>query len=388
MDLLARLMIWSLEDNNMKCQNSKIAIIIGTRAELIKTFPLMRELDLRGISYSFIHSGQHNLGDFCDLFGVKRPDFVLTKEHDKSSRFNSSQLKAILWNISLVFKVRRVLKGMKQLSYVVYHGDTMTTASASIGSSKLFNPFKRYKGVHLEAGLRSFNNFEPFPEEIARRVAGRFSDILLAVSDKAKKNLDGYRKKEVFLVGNTVIDSAYFALELARKKKVKSLCEKDFCLVTVHRHENLKSYERMKRIVEILCSVKIPTYFAMHDNTKKKLEDFGLLKELKKNKNIHLIEPLDYVNFIFQMSECSLIICDGGSMQEESLIFGKPCIILRNATERPEGLDTNFQFLSKLDVEKTKEKINEYLSNNFKTQKYKNPYGEKGLTKKIVEILR
>jgi UDP-N-acetylglucosamine 2-epimerase (non-hydrolysing) len=368
-------------------EETKIAIIIGTRAELIKTFPLMKELDKRNISYYFIHSGQHNLGNLCDLFNVKRPDFVLTKEPDKSSKFNSSQLKAILWNYYIIFKIRRLLKTLDDVQYVVYHGDTMTTASASIASSRLFNPFRKYKSVHLEAGLRSFNNSEPFPEEIARRIAGKFSDILLAVSDQAKQNLEGYKKKKIYVTGNTVIDSAHFALELAKEKNIKQICDKKFCLVTVHRHENLKSADRMKKIVKILCSVNIPTYFAIHDNTKHKLEEFGLLKKLKDNKNIHLIEPLDYVNFIFQMSKCSLIICDGGSMQEESLIFGKPCIILRNATERPEGLDTNFQFLSKLNVKKTIKIINELLDDHFKIGEYRNPYGEQGLTERIVDII-
>ena len=112
-----------------------------------------------------------------------------------------------------------------------------------------------------------------------------------------------------------------------------------------------------------------------------------LLTKLKGGKNIHLVKPSDYISFIYQTSKCSLIICDGGSMQEESLIFGKPCIILRYFTERQEGLNTNFQFLTKLEVEKTNKKIRKYLSKDFKIQKYKNPYGERGLSKKIVEVL-
>ena len=97
---------------------------------------------------------------------------------------------------------------------------------------------------------------------------------------------------------------------------------------------------------------------------------------------------MDYPEFVYQISKCSLIICDGGSMQEESLIFKKPCIILRKATERQEGLKTNFQFLSKLDVEKTKNKIKEYLSPNFKIKEFNNPYGKKGLSIKVVDILK
>jgi UDP-N-acetylglucosamine 2-epimerase (non-hydrolysing) len=323
------------------------------------------------------------LKDLCEKFGVKKPDLVLTEESKKSSKFNSKQMKAILWNLKLVFKIRKEVKKLKNLKYVLYHGDTMTTATASIATSKLLNPFKKYKNVHLEAGLRSFNNFEPFPEEISRRIVGRFSDILFAVSDLAELNLKN--RKGVIKVGNTILDSANITFRMAKKEK--PLSDEKFALITVHRHENLKSKKRMEKIIQILKSLEIPSFFAMHDNTLNKIKNFGLYEELIENKNIKIISPMDYPEFIYQTSKCSLIICDGGSMQEESLIFKKPCIILRMATERQEGLKSNFQFLSKLDVGKTKEKIKEYLSPKFKVKDFKNPYGEIGVSKKIAEML-
>ena len=130
-------------------KQEKIAIVIGTRAELIKSFPVMLELEKEKIPYYFIHTGQHSLGDLCEKFGVKKPDIVLTKEPKKSSKFNSKEGKAILWNLGLLFKIRKELKSLKKLKYVLYHGDTMTTASASLASSRLFNPLKKYKNVHL-----------------------------------------------------------------------------------------------------------------------------------------------------------------------------------------------------------------------------------------------
>lgn len=371
----------------MKLEHFSIAFIIGTRAEFIKCFPLMKEFSQQNISYYFISTGQHNLNSFSKQFGVKGPDVVLSEESTKSSKFNSKISKALFWGIGVFFKIKKELKKLPHLKYVIYHGDTMSTGLASVSSSRMFNWFKKYENVHLEAGLRSFNNKEPFPEEIMRKIATFFSDVLLAVSNNAYENLKRYHKrKKVFNVGNSVVDSVYIALDLAKQKRVKRLNQNDFAVVTIHRHENLVNKDRLERIVEILNSVKIPVYFAIHDNSKKKFKDFGLLKKL--NKNIFLIEPMDYVSFIYQMNQCKLIICDGGSMQEESLIFGKPCIILRMETERQEGLKTNFQFLTKLDVKKTKQKINEYLSNDFKIKKYKNPYGEKGVCKKIVEVLK
>ena len=364
----------------MEKKKIKYAFVIGTRAELIKCFPLMLELNKNNQKYYFISSGQHNLNAFCKTLGVRGPDKVLSYESEKSSKFDSNISKALFWGVGVFFKIRKELKKLKGLEYVIYHGDTMSTGLASVASSRMFNWFKKYKSVHLEAGLRSFNNKEPFPEEIMRRIVSHFSDVLLAVSDVAYENLKKYHKrKQVVNIGNSVVDSANLALKMAKKDKVKVLDKNRFCVVTVHRHENLASKERMKKIVDILCSIKIPTYFAIHDNSKVKLKDFGLLKELEKAKNVHLIKPMGYASFIYQMSKCSLIVCDGGSMQEESLIFGKPCVILRNDSERVEGFKSNFQFLTKLDVAKSVAKIKEYCSKEFKVEKFMNPYGEIGV---------
>jgi len=375
-----------MEQKNL--EKYKIAFVIGTRAELIKTFPVMLEFERKKIPYYFIHTGQHSLGDFCEKFGVKKPDVVLTEEPKTSSKFNAKNSKAIFWVSGLIAKIRRELKKLKKLKYVLYHGDTMTTLSAAIGSSKLMNLGKKYANVHLEGGLRSENLLEPFPEEISRKVADYFSDIILAVSPRSAKNVENYKRKRIILTGNSVIDSIYSALEIAKRNKIKIISEDKFALITIHRHENINNKKRMEKIIKTLEDLPIKGYFMIHDNTKKQIEKFGLMQRLKQNKQIILTEPKDYVYFVYQMSKCNLIICDGGSMQEESLVFHKPCIILRKSTERQEGLDSNFQFLSKLDVEKTKEKIKEYLSKDFKIEKFKNPYGDKGVSKKVAQVLK
>jgi len=361
---------------------NKIAIIVGTRAELIKIFPLMIELQKQKIPFYFISTGQHNISNLCKTFEVKQPDVILSTPPTSSSKFNAKESKAIKWAFGMIFKIRKELKKLPNLEFVIYHGDTLSTACSSC--SKLLNPFKKYKNVHLESGLRSWSNKEPFPEEIIRRIVTFFSDILICPSKQAELNLQKYKNKEIYNLGNTILDSVDIASQIAQKRDLKPFGEK-FILVSIHRHENIKSEERMKKIVEILLSLKIPSYFTLHDNTKKQLIEFGLYNKLLENKNIKLIEPLNYISMIFQISNCQLLLVDGGSLQEESLIFQKPCIILRNATERPEGLDFNFQYLSKLDVEKTKSKIQEYLNPNFKI---KNPYGEIGVSEKIVEILK
>lgn len=372
--------------NNIK--NAKIAIIIGTRAELIKTFPVMLELQKSKIEYVFIHTGQHKLTDLCETFKVKLPDLILSKEPKKSSKFNAKTIKAIFWNLILLFKIKKIISKMPNLKYVLYHGDTMTTMTSAIASSKLLNPFKKYKNVHLEAGLRSKKLFEPFPEEISRIISDKFSNILISVSNKSTKNLKKEKLKgEIIEVGNTIVDSAAIAQKIAEDKKPQLLSDKKFALITIHRHENINNKERLTKIVDILGSLEIPSFFAIHDNTKYKLQKWNLYNKLISNKNIKLIEPQDYISFIYQFKRCALVICDGGSMQEESIIYNVPCVILRKYTERPEWEDTNYQYLSKLDVEKTKLKIKEYTDKDFKIKKIKNPYGEIGLSKKIVDAL-
>ena len=372
-------------------RNEEIAVIIGTRAELIKTFPIMLELQKRKIPYYFIHTGQNDSGinAICEKFKVKHPNVTLSKEPNKKSKFKGIRLHGIIWNLDIVIKIRHELKKLKKLKYVLYHGDTMTTTSAAIASSKLLNPFKKYKNAHLEAGLRSENLFEPFPEEISRIIASKFSDILLAVSNRSEKNLKKYRNSKIIIkIGNTIIDSVNEAYKVSLKEKIKPLSKGKFALISIHRHENINNKKRLGKIVDILVSLKIPSYFTLHGNTRRQLIKFNLYEKLRQNKNIKIIEYLDYIDIIYQLKNCSLIICDGGSLQEESLIFKKPCIILRKATERQEGLETNFQFLSKLNVRKTKEKINKFLNKDFKIKGFKNPYGEIGVSKKIVEILK
>ncbi len=126
----------------------------------------------------------------------------------------------------------------------------------------------------------------------------------------------------------------------------------------------------------------------MHDNTKRKLIEAGLYKKLNENKKIKIIKPLSYIEFIFALKNCKLLVADGGSIQEESLIFKKPCILLRNKTERQEGLDTRINFLTGLDVEKTKRIFEKILDEKYEIPKFENPYGQPGLTKKIVGLLK
>ena len=368
-------------------KHSDIVIVIGTKAELIKTFPVMLELQRQKKNYWFVHTGQHPLGEACKEFGIKKPDYILSKEPKISTKFWSKINKnSLIWFFSMIPKIKRVLKKLEP-KYVIYHGDTMSTAAAAIASSKLINFRKTWKNVHLEAGLRSGSLFEPFPEEISRQISDRFSDILLAVSDLTQKNLHKYKnKKRIIKIGNTIIDSVFISYEKIKRMKLKKP-EGKYALINIHRHENLKNKKRLKKIIEIIKKIKIKAVWPLHDNTAHFLKEYNLINELKKMPNIKIIPLTDYSNFIYLLANCEYLITDGGSIQEESLIFKKPCILLRKRTERREGLLTGINFLTRLNLGYAKKIIEDIEKGRIKVKKFKNPYGNRGVSKKIVEGL-
>jgi UDP-N-acetylglucosamine 2-epimerase len=363
-----------------------ITFILGTKAELIKCMPVMKELEKRKINYYFIHTGQHSIIDLVRDFEVKEPDIILYQPPRFSSRFMVKTHKAIFWGLNLIPKIRRLLNKI-QPDYVLYHGDTLSTAAAAIGSSKLLNPFKEWKNAHLEAGLRSGSLTEPFPEEISRRIADRFSDILFAPSDLSVENLKKEKLKgRIVKVGNTIVDSVLISLKLAKEKRLKKPKEKEYVVVNIHRHENIKSKERMRKIVEIIKGVTLPIYWPIHDNTKNQLEKFGFWRELQEGK-INFSPLINYIEFIWLMKNCTYLITDGGSIQEESLALKKPCILLREKTERQEGLKTGINFLTGLDVKYTRKIIEKLESEKFKIPKFRNPYGDGKAAKRIIDSI-
>ncbi|MBT3643095.1 hypothetical protein HN604_02875 [archaeon] len=369
-------------------KHSKIMIVIGTKAELIKCLPVMWELQKKNLDYWFVHTGQHPVRESCRKFNVKEPDYLLSKEPKISTKFWSKVNKmSMLWSLSMVFKVRRLVRKLRP-KYVIYHGDTMSTAAAAIGSSPLLNPMKSWNNVHLEAGLRSGSLFDPFPEEISRQICDRFSDTLFAVSSKAVENLKNKNsKKRIINTGNTIVDSALEIYGLAQKDFSIKKPQGDYVLINSHRHENIKSKKRMEKIIEILESTTIKGIWPLHDNTEYWLKKHGLLERARNIKNIEIVPLTDYHTFMFLLANSKYLIMDGGSIQEESLIFKKPCIIMRDRTERQEGLSSGINFLTGVDVKKAQKIIKKIESGEFKIPAYENPYGKRGLSKKIVEVL-
>jgi UDP-N-acetylglucosamine 2-epimerase (non-hydrolysing) len=351
-----------------------VAFSIGTRAELIKTFPVLKRMK----EYVLIHTGQHSLGNLLDLLDVREPDKVLTAPPSDTTKFYMNTPRAALWSLKVTNRIRRMLK-KEGITKLVYHGDTMTTASSALASR-----LAGVEGVHLEAGLRSGSIWEPFPEEISRKVADRYSRLLLAVSEGTKENLIKSRVRgRIVNTGNTIIDSALESFKMGKGQV--EIPDEEYAVVTAHRHENLRSRKRMEALAEIVMNVPIETYFFAHDNTVAALKRFGLFKPLARKARIARLS--DYVTFTQWLAGSRLVLTDGGSIQEESLVFKKPCILLRRRTERVEALQTGINFLTDMNPKYAIRKIDQVLDDDWKPPRFKNPYGEKGVSKKVVKTL-
>lgn len=323
-----------------------IHIAIGTKAQLIKMAPVIRGLKQKGIVFNLIDLGQHSLitKDLREEFGLDEPNLFLSKDKNISTI-----REALLWLAKIFFKSlssswikKRIF--LNKSGICLIHGDTVSTILGLYLAKRA-----GLKVAHIESGLRSFCWLEPFPEEILRNIAMRFSDILFAPSQWAFDNLVkmGLEKKSILLPGNTGQEAGFFSL----KKNVDLDLKLDkFCLLTFHRIENIFLKKRLIFIVEMIKKVssRIPIVFVRHQPTISQLNRFGLWQRLNKIQNIFYFKILSHRQFIHLLNRCEFVITDGGSIQEEAFYLGKPCLLLRRYTERNEGLGENV-VLSKLD---------------------------------------
>ena len=333
-------------------------------------FPVMLELEKRKINYLFVATGQHNLNDLFKKFGTKAPDIIVNPQDG----FKGDTGGAFGWAIKTLPKIISMLRKHKHIDYVIVHGDTISTLIGCV-AGKLTGR----KICHVEAGLRSGNLKEPFPEEIVRRIVDFFSFVKFAPSEKSAKRLRG----NSINVGNTSVDSLHMALNLC---KSSISLKKPYAVCTIHRHENIKSKDRMEKILNILEYSEMDILFFIHDNTVKKLKDFGLYDKLKENKRIKLMKPIPYVEFSKVLSGSHIIFTDGGGMSEEAAELNIPCIILRYETEREELLDRWDQTLTKLELDKARHAMKVYSSPSHQYV-LPNPYNNNGSSKKIVDYL-
>ncbi len=352
-----------------------IAIILGTRPEIIKMAPVIRECQRRGLDYSIIHTGQHYSYQmdriFFEQLELPQPDHNL----DVGSGNHGEQTGRILADLEAVLMAERP-------DVVLVQGDTNTVMAGALAASKL-----HIKVGHVEAGLRSYDR--SMPEEINRVVADHVSDYCFAPTEISKANLlkEGIAEEKIHVTGNTIVDSVYQNLEIAMRK-VNILADlglepKGYFLVTSHRQENVDNKERLGEIIRGLQMVKsefgLPVVFPVHPRTRKMVESFGF--ELD---GIKAIEPLGFLEFLQLEANARLALTDSGGVQEEACILGVPCVTLRENTERPETLDVGANVLAGTVSQRIMDGARNMLEAG---ESWKNPFGDGNAGQRMIQIL-
>lgn len=318
--------------------------IIGTRAQLIKVAPVIRIFEINQAPITFIMTGQHNdtMQDLIKEFQISTKPIELIKNTEHSSIFS-----LLLW-MPKVFNLLSSTLNKYDSGYVFVHGDTLTTLLSTIAGKRT-----KKKIVHLESGLTSKSLLNPFPEEIIRRIVFKYTDIAFCPTLSDIENLKKYpRTEKVYTHGNTILDSIQ---HLCIGENIEQ-CSKTI-LVSLHRFQNIYNQRRLQDIVTMLLnlSTKFQINFVLHPATKKKLVKFDLLKQLEDAHNIQLLARMTYKTFLNLALSSEVVITDGGSNQEELSFFGHPTIILRETTERQDGLLSNALLIEEPN------KVQEYL---------------------------
>jgi len=371
----------------------KILFIFGTRPEAIKMVPIIKELEKTNqFQYEICITAQHRemLDQVLTLFDVKA-DYDLNVMKPNQDLFDITS--------NILLKLKEVLSNSSP-DVVLVHGDTTTTFSASLASFYMKIPIG-----HVEAGLRTHDLFSPFPEEANRQLTSRLTSFHFAPTSASSENLinEGVDKSKIFITGNTVIDTLLITDENIRNSKEKqkelylhiensgyTLDEKRVVLVTGHRRENfgdgfISICKALKRLA--LANEDINIVYPLHLNPNVQ----GVVREyLDAIDNIYLISPLDYEPFVYLMSRSDIILTDSGGIQEEAPSLGKPILVMRNTTERPEAVESGTVKLVGTDEEliiKLTQRLLDDKSFYDSMSKVQNPYGDGRSSQRIIENL-
>jgi len=338
-----------------KAQNKnedKIYIVIGTRAQFIKVAPMLRKMIDQNLHYELIYTAQHQetIDEILEVYKLPKPDKVMYKRDEANTR-----KKFAIWFFYMLYQTLfRFKKWLPQKGYLLTHGDTFTT-----WLSALMGKLAGCKVCHLESGLRSFNLFKPFPEEISRLITFVLSDVYFCPNNWAMNNLKKYRGEKINMKINPMYDGVVYALEHPSTKNF-SFQKKKYAVVSIHRYENIFTSRLTETIIPFLrkISKKIQLVITLHPTTRERLKSLDLYDTLNINKNIILHKRFDFLDWINICNKAEFIITDGGSNQEEFSYLGVPTLLFRTETERREGLGKNI-VLSKLD----KKIINNFIKN-------------------------
>jgi len=362
----------------------KVAVVFGTRPEAIKMAPIVKELEKRKLDHIVIVTAQHRemLDQKLEVFGIE-PDYDLDiMQHDQDLFYVTS---------AVLNEIKPVLIKEKP-DVLLVQGDTTTTFAASLAARYL----KIHVG-HVEAGLRTWNKMNPYPEEMNRQLTTRLTDFHFAPTEWARKNLlnEGVKAESIFVTGNTVIDALLMIVDPNYKFNEEPLRSIDFSkrrviLLTSHRRENFgepmaQIFSACRCLVETNPDVEL--IYSVHPNPNVQKVANQILANVSR---VHLIEPMEYRPFVQLMNKCYLILTDSGGVQEEAPSLGKPVLVLRKTTERPEAIEAGTAKLVGTDREIIIRQAQLLLSDKqaYLTMSTKaNPYGDGKAASRIVDLL-
>ena len=359
----------------------KIMLVFGTRPEAIKMCPLVKELKTRKhIETIVCVTGQHRemLKQVLECFNVI-PDYNLDIMKDKQTLFDITT--------NIISKIKPVLEEVKP-DIVLVHGDTTTTFVTALCAFYMQIPVG-----HVEAGLRTYNIYSPYPEEFNRQATSIIAKYNFAPTEMSKQNLvdEGKKIETIYVTGNTAIDALKTTVRSDYTHPILEWVGNDRLIVlTAHRRENLgepleNMFKAIKRVVEEEKDIKV--VYPVHKNP--------LVQEIAKkilgdNERIKLIEPLEVLDFHNLLAKSYLILTDSGGIQEEAPLLGKPVLVMRDTTERPEGIKAGTLKLVGTETEKIYTEMRMLLDDKEEYErmsKAQNPYGDGFASKKIADIL-
>ena len=359
----------------------KILLVFGTRPEAIKMCPLVNELKTReGIKTIVCVSGQHRqmLDQVLEAFHVV-PDYDLSIMKDKQTLFDITT--------NILDRIKAVLEEVKP-DVVLVHGDTSTTFITALACFYMQIPVG-----HVEAGLRTNDIYSPYPEEFNRQAVSIISRYNFAPTEQARQNLlsEGKRPESIFVTGNTAIDALRTTVrEDYSHPELVWASDSRLILITAHRRENLgepmkNMFRAIRRVMDEHTDVKAIYPIHMNPIVRKTADEF-----LGGDDRIHIIEPLDVLDFHNFLGRCFLVLTDSGGIQEEAPSLGKPVLVMRNTTERPEGIAAGTLKLVGTDEEVIYRSFKQLLEDNEEYARMSNacnPYGDGFACKRIADIL-
>lgn len=367
-------------------EKKKILIVFGTRPEAIKMAPLVKELKKEDNFITKVCvTGQHRdmIDPMLKIFDIK-PDYDL-------DIFKHGQTLTEVTHKSLV-GVEEVIKDFKP-DLLLVQGDTTAVFAGALSAF--------YNGVkigHVEAGLRSGDLYSPYPEEANRMLTGILTNYHFAPTQHSKENLlrEGYDESKIYITGNTEIDALHMVLDKNYKFDDEVINSIDFenkkvIIMTAHRRENIG--QNMENIFSAINDIAnenddVEIVYAMHKNPK--VREIAV-KILGENNRVHLTEPIDYLPFMNLIAKSYMVVTDSGGIQESAPALGKPVLVVRKETERPEGIEAGTAKLIGVDRKEVYENISLLISNKAEYDKMANavnPYGDGNAAKNIVKIIR